>query len=47
MFKNILVPFDLSNQSTRAFKVALDIAKKYDSRNPEAIQVNKPKLIVI
>jgi len=32
MFKNILVPFDLSPQSTRAFKVALDIAKKYDSK---------------
>jgi len=32
MFKNILVPFDLSNQSTRAFKVALDVAKKYDSK---------------
>lgn len=27
MFKNILVPFDLSSQSTRAFKMALDIAK--------------------
>ena len=32
MFKNILVPFDLSSQSTRAFKMALDIAKKYDSK---------------
>lgn len=32
MFKNILVPFDLSSQSTRAFKVALDIAKKYNSK---------------
>jgi len=32
MFKNILVPFDLSSQSTRAFKVALDVAKKYDSK---------------
>ena len=32
MFCNILVPFDLSNQSTRAFKIALDIAKKYDSK---------------
>ncbi len=31
MFQNILVPFDLSNQSTRAFKVALDVAKKYRS----------------
>lgn len=26
------MPFDLSNQSTRAFKVALDVAKKYDSK---------------
>jgi len=32
MFKNILVPFDLSSQSTRAFKVALDVAKKYESK---------------
>ena len=32
MFQNILVPFDLSAQSTRAFKAALDIAKKYDSK---------------
>lgn len=32
MFRNILVPFDLSSQSTRAFKVALDVAKKYDSK---------------
>ncbi len=32
LFQNILVPFDLSNQSTRAFKVALDLAKKYDSK---------------
>ena len=32
LFQNILVPFDLSNQSTRAFKVAFDIAKKYQSR---------------
>ena len=32
MFQNILVPFDLSTQSTRAFKVALDLAKKYNSK---------------
>jgi len=32
MFKNILVPFDLSTQSTRAFKIALDIAKCRDSK---------------
>ena len=32
MFKNILVPFDLSTQSTRAFKAALDIAKCRDSK---------------
>ena len=32
MFQNILVPFDLSAQSTRAFKVALDLAKNYDSK---------------
>lgn len=32
MFSNILVPFDLSNQSIRAFKTALDIAKKYNSK---------------
>ena len=32
MFQNILIPFDLSAQSTRAFKVALDIAKNYNSK---------------
>ena len=32
MFSNILVPFDLSNQSVRAFKVALDVAKKYNAK---------------
>ena len=32
LFKNILVPFDLSNKSFHAFKIALDIAKKYDSK---------------
>lgn len=32
LFSNILVPFDLSNQSIHAFKTALDIAKKYNSR---------------
>ena len=32
MFSNILVPFDLSKQSTRAFKTALDLAKKYNSK---------------
>lgn len=32
MFQNILVPFDLSDQSTRAFKMALDVAKKYQSK---------------
>jgi nucleotide-binding universal stress UspA family protein len=32
LFQNILVPFDLSSPSTQAFKVALDIAQKYDSK---------------
>ena len=32
LFQNILVPFDLSNNSIRSFKVALDIAKKYQSK---------------
>jgi len=32
LFQNILVPVDLSNQATRAFKVALDIAKKRNSK---------------
>lgn len=32
LFKNILVPFDLSSPSTHAFKVALDVARKYDSK---------------
>lgn len=31
LFRNILVPYDLSKSSNHAFKVALDIAKKYDS----------------
>ncbi|MDX1440851.1 MAG: universal stress protein [Nitrosopumilaceae archaeon] len=31
-FQNILVPFDLSNPSNEAFKVALDLAQKYDSK---------------
>jgi nucleotide-binding universal stress UspA family protein len=32
LFKNILVPFDLSSPSHHAFKVALDMAQKYDSK---------------
>lgn len=32
LFKNILVPYDGSNYSTHAFKTALDIAKKYNSK---------------
>jgi len=32
MFKKILVPWDGSKHSNHAFKVALDIAKKYDSK---------------
>jgi len=32
LFKNILVPLDGSKYSNHAFKVALDIAKKYDSK---------------
>ena len=32
MFTNILVPFDLSNQSIHAFKTALNLAKKYNSK---------------
>ncbi len=32
LFKNILVPLDGSKYSTHAFNVALDIAKKYDSK---------------
>ena len=32
IFKNILVPYDGSKYSTHAFKVALDIAQKYDSK---------------
>ena len=31
-FKNILVPYDLSKKSNQAFKVALDMAQKYDSK---------------
>ncbi len=32
LFQNILVPFDLSNQSTRAFKTALEMATKFNSK---------------
>lgn len=32
LFKNILVPYDLSKYANHAFKVALDMAKKYDSK---------------
>ena len=32
LFKNILVPHDGSGHSKHAFKVALDIAKKYNSK---------------
>jgi len=32
LFENILVPFDLSSSSNNAFKVALDIAQKYNSK---------------
>ena len=32
LFKNILVPSDLSTKSFHAFKIALDMAKKYDSK---------------
>jgi len=32
LYKNILVPYDGSNHSKHAFKVALDMAKKYNSK---------------
>lgn len=32
IFQNILVPYDGSKHSIRAFKVALDIAKKYNAK---------------
>lgn len=32
LFQNILVPWDGSKYSNHAFKVALDLAKKYDSK---------------
>lgn len=32
LFQNILVPFDLSSKSLHAFKIALDMAKKYNSK---------------
>jgi len=32
LFQNLLVPVDLSKQSTRAFKIATDISKKYGSK---------------
>ncbi len=32
LFENILVPFDLSSPSNNAFKIALDLAQKYNSK---------------
>ncbi|KAF6246251.1 universal stress protein [Nitrosopumilus sp. b3] len=32
LFQNILVPWDGSKYSNHAFKIALDVAKKYDSK---------------
>jgi len=32
LFQNILVPFDLSSTSNQAFKIAIDIAQKYESK---------------
>jgi len=32
LFKNILVPYDGSSHSKHSFKVALDMAKKYNSK---------------
>ena len=32
LFKNILVPYDSSHHSKHAFKVALDVAQKYNSK---------------
>lgn len=32
LFKNILIPWDGSKHSLHAFKIALDIAKKYNSK---------------
>jgi len=32
LFKNILIPWDGSKPSLHAFKIALDMAKKYDSK---------------
>ncbi len=32
LFKNILVPYDGSGYSKHSFKVALDMAKKYNSK---------------
>lgn len=32
LFKNILVPYDGSKYSRHAFKIALDVAEKYDSK---------------
>ena len=31
-FRNILVPYNGSKNSSRAFKIAIDMAKKYDSK---------------
>ena len=54
MFRNILVAFDGSDSSRRAFDTALDIAKKYDSavhvvavaRPPEFAEEVETKAVV-
>ena len=42
IFKSILVPYDGSKNSTNAFHVAVDIAKKYDSKITVLTCIVKP-----
>jgi nucleotide-binding universal stress UspA family protein len=42
LFKNILVPYDGSSHSKHAFKVSLDMAKKYQSKLSMITVLNAP-----
>jgi nucleotide-binding universal stress UspA family protein len=43
LFRNIMVPYDGSKYSLHAFKIALDIAQKYDSKLTVLTCLTKPE----
>lgn len=43
LFKNIMIPYDGSKYSLHAFKIALDIAQKYDSKVTVLTCLAKPE----